>query len=154
MSHPTSTRPSQSRTQRTGDALVRLLLRSPLHRVVSGKLLLVTVIGRKSGREYTNPVGYAEHDGQVLVGTSAGWRRNLRDGESVRVRLRGRDIRARAEVIADEDRLAALVPVVVSANPIHGRFAGIELAPDGGVNPIDLRRAVANGYVIVCLRPV
>ncbi|MFD8245561.1 nitroreductase family deazaflavin-dependent oxidoreductase [Nocardia sp. NPDC059691] len=154
MSSQASVRPSQSRIQRTGDAVVRSLLRSPLHRVLSGRLLLVTVLGRKSGREYTNPVGYADHDGALLVGTTAGWRRNLRDGEAVRVRLRGSEIRARAEVIADEARLAALAPVVVSANPIHGRYAGIELEPDGTVDRDDLRRAMANGYVIVRLSPV
>ncbi|MGW4716069.1 nitroreductase family deazaflavin-dependent oxidoreductase [Nocardia sp. NPDC004260] len=154
MSSQASVRPSPSRIQRTGDAVVRSLLRSPLHRVLSGRLLLVTVLGRKSGREYTNPVGYADHDGALLVGTTARWHRNLRDGEAVRVRLRGSEIRARAEVIADEARLAALAPVVVSANPIHGRYAGIELEPDGAVDRDNLRRAMANGYVIVRLSPV
>ena len=33
--------------------IVRLILRSPLHRLVSGSILLITYQGRKSGKTYT-----------------------------------------------------------------------------------------------------
>ena len=56
------------------------LVRSPLHRLVSDRLLLPAT-GRRSGREHTFPVGY-ERDGDRLSVTSHGtyWRKNLRDG--------------------------------------------------------------------------
>ena len=154
MSTSTRSKPTQSRVQRIGDAVVRFILRSPMHRILSGKLILVTVVGRKTGREYTNPVGYAEHEGQLLVGTGANWRRNIRPGDPIRVRLRGKDIRTEAEVITDEDIAADLYPVIVTANPTHGRFAGINLESDGTVNRTDLHRALTNGVAIVRLRPM
>jgi deazaflavin-dependent oxidoreductase (nitroreductase family) len=154
MSTPTRNKPTQSRVQRTGDAFVRFLLRSPLHRMVSSKLLLITVVGRKTGREYTNPVAYAEHEGHLLIGTAAKWRRNLQQGQPVRVRLRGKDIRAEVEVITDEERAAELYPVILTDNPVHGRFAGIGLEPDGTVNRAGLHRAFVNGTAVVRLRPL
>ena len=81
---------------RAANPAVRLLLRSPLHPLVSGQLALITVTGRRSGRSYTIPVGYGLRDDivNIPVGWPARkrWWRNLRgDGAPVRVRLRGRE---------------------------------------------------------------
>jgi len=43
------------------------LLRSPLHRLASGSLLLITYHGRSSGRCFTIPVMYAERDGTLTI---------------------------------------------------------------------------------------
>jgi deazaflavin-dependent oxidoreductase (nitroreductase family) len=91
--------------QRFGNLLVIGLLRSPLHRLASGSLLLITYRGRRSGRRFTIPVMYAERGGTltVFVGRSEGkqWWRNLRGGAEVEVRLRGRRLRGQAEVVGD-----------------------------------------------------
>ncbi len=139
--------------QRAGNALVRLLLRSPVHGMLSGRLLIVTVVGRVTGRRYTIPVGYVEHEGALLIGTAGRWYRNLRSGTPVEVRLRGRRVAADPEVIRDEARASRLYGVILRRNPVHGRFANIRLAPDGEVDPLDLRRALANGVAVVRLRP-
>lgn len=150
MSAPVKRRPS--RTQRSGDALVRVLLRSPLHRLLSGRLLIITVIGRKTGRRYALPVGYVEHDGALLIGTAGTWRRNLRPGEPVVIRFRGHDRQAEADVVTDEAEAAGLYRVILRGNPVHGRFAGIGVESDGSPNRTDLRRALAAGTAIVRLR--
>jgi hypothetical protein len=63
--------------------LIKGLLRSPLHRLASGYLALITVTGRRSGREYTFPVGYSERNGRVVIGVGwperKSWLRNLRE---------------------------------------------------------------------------
>jgi deazaflavin-dependent oxidoreductase (nitroreductase family) len=78
---------------RTGNRVVRALLRTPLHRVASGRLALITVTGRRSGRAYTFPVGYSQDGDRVTIGVGwperKVWWRNLRDGGEVRLRLRG-----------------------------------------------------------------
>jgi len=38
--------------------LMRALLRSPLHGLLSGMLMLLSYTGRKSGKVYTIPIGY------------------------------------------------------------------------------------------------
>jgi hypothetical protein len=50
---------------RTGNRLVSVLLRSRVHPLVSGRLALITVIGRRTGRSFTLPVGYTA-EGEAL----------------------------------------------------------------------------------------
>jgi hypothetical protein len=93
---------------RAVNPLLRVLLRSPLHRLVSDHLLLLTVTGRNSGTEYTFPVGYEEDDGTLLV-TSHGtnWWKNLRDsGQEVEVVLRGERRTGHATVEEDDPAVA------------------------------------------------
>lgn len=140
--------------QRPLNALMRLILRSPAHGMMSDRLLTITVTGRKTGNTYKIPVAYIEHEGALLVGTSATWKRNLRADTPVRLRLRGRDRLAHAEVISDEERLAEMYRAILPRNPVHGRFVGIGLEPDGEPNRADLRRAMGDGLVGVRLRLV
>ncbi|MGW4356466.1 nitroreductase/quinone reductase family protein [Nocardia sp. NPDC004582] len=156
MSQPITTtpNPAATRKQERLDAVMRWMLRSPLHRVVSGKLLIITVIGRKSGREYANPVAYVAHDGTLLIGTAAKWRRNLRPGEPVRVTLGRRELTADWEVITDVDAAAEPYRIILEHNPTHGKYAGISLHPDGTINREELAAAVAEGAAVVRLHPL
>lgn len=88
--------------------LMKALLRSPVHGLVSDTLLLITYTGRKSGRTYTTPVGYEELDGTLYVTsqTDRVWWKNLRGGAEVEVRLRGDRRVGHAEVIEDNESVA------------------------------------------------
>jgi deazaflavin-dependent oxidoreductase (nitroreductase family) len=78
---------------RTVNPVVRALLRSPAHGLVSGHLALITVTGRRSGRTYTFPVGYHRDGDVVTIGIDwpdrKRWWRNLREPAPVEIRLRG-----------------------------------------------------------------
>ena len=77
--------------QGLANRIVRGLLRTPLvSHLVGSRLVTVYVVGRKSGRHYAVPVAYTRHEGDLLVGTPFGWGRNLRTGEAVALRLKGR----------------------------------------------------------------
>lgn len=95
----------KKRLQRLGNLFVIGLLRSPLHRLLSGSLLLISYQGRRSGRRFTIPVMYAEREGTltILVGhpERKTWWRNLRHGAEVEVRLRGDTLRGQATVTDD-----------------------------------------------------
>ena len=69
--------------------VISLLLRSPLHSLVSDSVLLLTFTGSKTGREYTTPVGYWVEDGNLIVTTQSQWWRNLKGGQPVSVYVRG-----------------------------------------------------------------
>ena len=58
------------------------VLRSPLHRVMSGKYLLLSFTGRKSGRRYTTPLAYLAKGDDLLMTTDSPWWRNLRRGRA------------------------------------------------------------------------
>ena len=66
------------------------MLRSPAHRLLSGRLLLLTYTGRRSGTQYTIPVQYVR-DGEALLVTVGWperklWWRNLREPGDARER--------------------------------------------------------------------
>lgn len=99
-----------------GQAMMRLinpfmkrLLRSPLHALVSRSYLLITLTGRRSGRQYTTPVQYGQKGRTVLVVTSKKytWWKNLRGGACVSVRLRGRDHGGSAQVDESAEAVTA-----------------------------------------------
>ena len=73
--------------------LVRGLLRSPAHGLVSGHLALLTVTGRRSGRTFTFPVGYHQDGDRVTIGVDwperKRWWRNLLDAAPVEIWLAG-----------------------------------------------------------------
>src|ERR1700753_3828166 len=77
--------------QRLSNVIIRGVLRTPLiSRAVGNRLVTLYIVGRKSGRHYTIPVAYTRHEGDLLIGTPFGWGRNLRTGEPVEIRLKGR----------------------------------------------------------------
>lgn len=118
--------PIRARLMRTFNVVPKLILRSPLHAIMSKKLILLTFTGRRTGRSYTTPVSYlVEQGGTLLVAGGAPWWRNVRQGMPVRVRLRGRDRLAQPEVVGERDELAGLLRVILPANPILGRFMGL-----------------------------
>jgi len=82
---------------RAANPVIRPLLASPLHRVLSKRLMLLTYTGRKSGRRITIPIGYFEWEPNVVLAASShfGWIPNLRTGPTVQLRIRGRRRHAR-----------------------------------------------------------
>lgn len=94
---------------RLDNLLISAVLRSPAHHVLSRFTILLRYRGRKSGREYTIPVQYAEHDAQLILYAMGAedkqWWRNLRDAE-VDVLLRGRWRRAHARIVRGDADLA------------------------------------------------
>ncbi len=81
--------------------VVRAIAGSPLHGAVDSSLLVLHVIGRRTGRRYDIPVGYVDLDGRRVVVTQHRWRVNLRDAGDVEVTFRGHRVSMR--VLLDEN---------------------------------------------------
>ena len=91
------------------NGIMTVLLRSPLDGLVSRRVVLITVSGRRSGRLYTTPVNYVR-DGDIITVISRRnrtWWRNLRGGAQVTVRVRGKDLKGVAEVVVDDKEAVA-----------------------------------------------
>ncbi len=90
----------------SGNRLVAVLLRSPLHSLVSRHLALISVTGRRTGAQHTFPVGYQEANEALTIPVMWPhrklWWRNLRDGATVRLRLRGADRTGQARARVDD----------------------------------------------------
>ena len=118
--------------------LMKLLLRSPLHGLVSDDLMLITFEGRRSGKQYTTPVGYhlvddeESSDGRtVLAFTHSPWWRNLRGGRPVRLRLRGEDRTGIATPRTDPETVGTYVRRLIDAHGVDRvRRLGFEIDGD------------------------
>ena len=90
---------------RSGNRLIVLLLRTPLHPLMRG-LALITLTGRRSGAQHTLPVAYKQDGHKLTIPVTWPerklWWRNLRDGAGVRVRLRGVERTGHATAVVDE----------------------------------------------------
>ncbi|MDP9373062.1 MAG: nitroreductase/quinone reductase family protein [Chloroflexota bacterium] len=132
--------------------VIRPLLRSPLHGLLSKRLMLLTFTGRKSGKRYTLPVAYVQEGDTLLLGTETPWYKNLRGGVPVSVRLRGRERAGVAEVIDDEEGMREGYRTILTRDPGYSRFVNVTLGPDGQPNRDEVRRARERGLVVIRVR--
>jgi deazaflavin-dependent oxidoreductase (nitroreductase family) len=140
--------------QGAANRLVRTLLRTPgLARLVGTRLLTVSVVGRKTGKRYTVPVAYSRHEGALLFGTEFRWVRNLRSGEPVEIRFKGRRRTADVTVTSDEAGVVADYGVLARDNHQFARFNRIKLDATGEPDAADLHRCWAAGARSVRLVP-
>jgi deazaflavin-dependent oxidoreductase (nitroreductase family) len=140
--------------QGLANRIVRGLLRTPLlSRLVGSHLATLYVVGRKSGRRYVVPVAYTRYEGDLLVGTSFGWGRNLRTGEPVQIRLQGRRRPADVRVIADEQGVVDAYAVMSRDNHNFAKFNQIGFDTGGDPVAADLQQAWATGARAFRLTP-
>jgi deazaflavin-dependent oxidoreductase (nitroreductase family) len=139
-------RPRILAVQALVNRIVRGLLRTPLvSRLVGGRLVTIYVIGRKSGRRYTVPVAYTRHEGDLLIGTPFGWGRNLRTGEAVAIRLKGRRRLADVRVLTEEQDVVDAYAVMTRDNHNFAKFNNIGFDSSGNPIPAHLHLAWAAG---------
>lgn len=90
------------------NAPVRWILRSPLHGMLSSRILLLELTDLKSGAPFVIPVNYVRSGELLLCGSDFSWWRNLEAEPRVRVELAGEPPRAgRAEIVRDAGAVAA-----------------------------------------------
>ena len=118
---------------------VRWLLQSRFHRLLSGNVVMLEVIGRKSGRIYLVPINYRKSPGDIWMMTYRRrlWWRNLRQIDELPVFFKGKKLVTKPEVVTDNLDVIArsltersrLLRCLVRATPeesvlIRLRFAG------------------------------
>jgi deazaflavin-dependent oxidoreductase (nitroreductase family) len=86
--------------------IVRAVLRSPIHRLFSGSLLLLEYTGRRTRNRHAIPVGYVPSsvDGDLIVvagqhATKTWWRNFNGLPQQVTLQLRGQPARASARLL-------------------------------------------------------
>ncbi len=129
---------------RIGNAFPALILRSPLHRLMSGRYAILEFTGRRSGRRYATPIAYLRDGNRVLLSTDSGWQHNLAGGAPVHLRLRGRTVAGDATALVDPKASAAVIRRLVDAIPSYARLASLA-RENGRVNATEVERAVEHG---------
>ena len=142
--------PLAIRVLRRLNPLIAALLRSPLHRLASANLLLLTYVGRKSGQRRALPLSYVVVADRIYLCTrSSRWWRSWRPGAAVEVDLRGRRLAMHPCVVdvATPEALEAL-RAFLAANPKTGEMLYAVRADRGRPNEDDLAREVRRSVVI------
>lgn len=107
-------------------SFMKMVLRSPVHGIVSKTILLITFTGRKSGKTYTTPVDYSQEGDQIFIFTHANWWKNLQGGAPVTLRIQGRELQGLAEAVAeDKQAVAAGLAAHLRKVPSDARYYGV-----------------------------
>ena len=135
--------------------IMKGLLRSPLHRLLSGTLMLLTYTGCKTGKQYTIPIGYfVWGKGELMSFSSARWWTNLRSSPPVRMLLKGRRVQAVPTVIEEREALIdTLEEFIKRLGPCAARRLPIGLPRDREPTRDDLRD-VPQGIALIHFRIV
>lgn len=135
--------------------LVRLVLRSPLHTLMSGTLLIITCCGRRTGQEYSLPVQYAQAGNIIYIipgmPEQKTWWRNLKEAAPVQLTLRGQNLTGNAVVLkpeADPEAILAGFGVYLRRFPALLKSHHISFEADGSYNPTELRLAAMQAVLI------
>jgi len=132
-----------------------LLYRLGLHRLVSGKVLLLTTIGQRTGKPRVAPLDYEEEEGTFYLipnqGTHATWYRNLVAHPEVTIQVGGRRMEAIATPVTDVQVKAHVLRLFASRRWAAGvkKYYGI---PPGASDEKLLELAPHRAVVAVCPR--
>ena len=132
------------------NTIVRVTLRSPLHRLMSDSFMVINHVGRKSGKPFATPVRYMPIENGVRAFTAehTQWWRNVSATPTVTLLVAGTtgnytaQVRAR-DAAVNRDLLIEFLTIF----PQDATYQDIRLNQDGSLNEDDL--AVAAGKSII-----
>ena len=111
--------------------VIRGLLHSPLHGLVSGNIAILHFTGRNSGRALSTPLSYTREGDTVrlLSSQSTRWWRNFRGGDAaVEIELAGERHRGSAHLLeGDSDALRSGTTRFLTQLPRDAKVYGIQL---------------------------
>jgi len=92
------------------------------------RVLILTTVGRKTGKTHVNPVAYFERDGGYLIVASnggkdshPGWYFNLKANPDITVQVMDKQLPVHAEIVSGEKR-AEFWKYVVQSAPNFGDY--------------------------------
>jgi len=139
------------RVVRYFNPFIRWMLGSRAHRMMSGRLMLLSFTGRRTGRLYTTPVSYVREGTDLLVPGGGAWWKNL-TSSTARVRLQGSWRVVTPEVVREPAAISEVLGRMLAVNPAIAVFTGIRPGHDGRPLAESLDRELRRGFVVVRLR--
>ena len=137
----------------TGNDFMSWVLRSPLHGMLSNSMMLITVTGRKTGKNYTLPVSYYRENGHLWVLTSRDrtWWKNVQGGADVSLLLCRQPVSGFAKAELENQSVERLLCEYIKHLPQGARSMGIRME-NGTPNSEDVKR-VAKDRLFVKVEP-
>jgi deazaflavin-dependent oxidoreductase (nitroreductase family) len=136
------------------NAFIKTIVNSPLHRMLGPNFAVLTVTGRKSGKDISFPVN-AFRQGDfftVITLRERNWWRNLQSEPRARLRIDGKKYEVAGEVVETQDEIIKCLRQYFCENPEVAKYFNVRLSPEGQAKPEDLEKAAA-GRLVVRLKP-
>ncbi len=133
--------------------VVKFILNSPLHGLMSRNTVLLEFRGRKSGKTYTTPVSYRATNGHLHCFTDKAnkWWLNLQGGDDIGVTLRGRKMTGKPSVLADGSaQVHTALRDLLVASPRDAAHAGVAFDAAGQPVTSDVIEA-SKGLVFISI---
>jgi hypothetical protein len=124
--------------------IVKTILKSPLHSIMSGDIVLLKFTGRKSGRELSTPVSYRVVDDSIHCFTDKvnQWWRNLDNVESIELVLKGKALIGKPTVVSkNSEVISKAFGDFLTALPRSASFSDVRLNKEKKPNQDDVERA-------------
>ena len=131
--------------------IVKILLRSPLHCLMSRQTMLITLRGRKTHKTYTVVVTYVQEDGMVFFLSRANWWKNLTGGAAVFLQLRGKAVKGVAEPLLDQALTERIMTRIVEKNAREAKYFSVALDQQKNVDPISVKLS-ARHFTLIRVR--
>ncbi|WP_446666984.1 nitroreductase/quinone reductase family protein [Flexivirga sp. B27] len=142
------------RFQGAVNRVMRAMLRTPvLGKLPGRRLVLLEIVGRRSGREFEVPVAYTRQGNDLLIGTPFGWGRNLRTGDVIDIVLMGSHRRADVVTYADHNGVIDAYDAMCRDNRAFANFNKVSIDKQGRPDPDDLEAAFRAGARAFRLTP-
>jgi len=126
----------------TANDFVTFFLRTPLH-IFLGNTMLITVTGCKTGKKYSTPVGFYREGREaclwVLTSRDRTWWRNVKNGATVSLLLKGKTVSAFAEAELGEKAVEEHLLNYIQQLPMAAKPLGIRME-DKAPHLEDVRR--------------
>jgi deazaflavin-dependent oxidoreductase (nitroreductase family) len=140
-----------------GNFFIRLILSSPLHKLISKNTLLIHFTGRKSGKQYSTPVNYTQEGSTIRITSQRErlWWRNLKQAPAVSLHLRGKLVGGTAAVLESPADVASGLERFLRPAPDLARYYQISMDESGSFDQADLVNAARSAVVIaIVLDPI
>lgn len=120
------------------------LLKSPIHGILSWRIMSVEYTGRKSGKRYATPVSYYKEGNTVYCFTNGKWWNNFREPRDVTLRIKGKQYQGRAIASpASKEGNDKIMGRYFKAVPADAKFYGITYDKQGNPNMATVRAAAS-----------
>jgi hypothetical protein len=137
--------------QKIYNPVIALLLRSPLHRIISQSTALLTIVGQRSGRRITLPVNYVADDHALLILTyvERTWWRNFRMPAHLTVQIAGERMTGCGRALTEPGQIREKLNVMLHADGNLRRFFGVTACEDGTISGSAKLDQALPGLIIV-----
>jgi hypothetical protein len=129
--------------------IMKAILKSPFHSIVSNRIMIITFKGRKTGKEYSTPVSYFEEGRLVICFTHGKWWMNIGDGADVNVRIRDTVFEGYGIAIPDDvNQKSENMAKLLKAVPSDAGFYNVKFNENGEPDKDDISRAISDSVMI------